>query len=137
MNTKKFLMALVAAYVFYHASGFLIHGIWLDPIYQDHAAVFRPKEQMNEMMWIFWVTSALTVTLFCFIFTRGREDRGVGEGARFGLYMGLFLMPVQAYDSYVIYPLPYELAMKWFISGMIVFVVMGMIVSLIYKPEDG
>ncbi len=136
MNTKRFLLAALAAYVVYNALGILVHQVWLDPVYKDLAAVFRPTEQMDGMMWIFYVTSAVLTLMFCFIFTRGYENRGIGEGVRYGLYMGLFLMTVQAYDSYVIYPLPYHLVLKWFISGILIFIAMGVVVSLIYKSEE-
>lgn len=136
MNTKRFLLAALAAYVVYHVFGFLTHAVWLDPVYQELADVFRPKDQMDAMSWIFFVTGAVLTLMFCFIFTRGYENRGIGEGVRYGLYMGLFLMTVQAYDSYVIYPLPYHLILKWFVSGMVMFIVMGVVVSLIYKSEE-
>lgn len=135
MNNKRFWLAFVATYVVYQALGFLIHGIWLDPVYQEYAAVFRAKEQMDDLSWVFFVTSAVTALLFCFVFTRGYENRGVGEGARFGLYMGLFFMTVQAFDSYVIYPLPYHLVLKWFLSGLLTFVLMGITTALIYRSD--
>ena len=137
MNTKRFLMAFVATYLVYHVVGYLIHEVWLDPVYKDLASVFRPKEEMDQMMWIFFVTSAVMTLMFCYIFTRGYENRGIGEGVRYGLYMGLFFMVVYAYDSYVIYPLPYHLILKWFVSGMVTFVAMGAVVSMVYKSEEG
>ncbi len=136
MNTKRFLLAFVAVYVVYQLFGYVIHEFWLDPIYKEIASVFRPKEQMDALMWVFFVTSAVLVLVFCFVYTRGCENRGIGEGVRYGLYMGLFFMVVQAYDSYVIYPLPFHLVTKWFISGMVTFVVMGVVVALIYKPAE-
>ena len=99
------------------------------------ASVFRPKAEMDQMMWIFFVTSAVLTLMFCYIFTRGYQNRGIGEGVRYGFYMGLFFMVVQAYDAYVTYPLPYHLIFKWFVSGMVVFIAMGAIVSLVYKNE--
>jgi len=136
MNTKKFWLAFVATYVVYQVFGFLTHQVWLLPVYQEIAEVFRPKEQMDSMAWIFFVTSAIVVWVFCFVFTRGYEGRGVGEGVRYGLLMGLFLMVIQAWDSFVIYPLPYHLILKWFVSGMVMFIVMGITVAMIYKPAD-
>ncbi len=137
MNMKRFAMAFVAAYLVYHVFGYLIHEIWLEPVYKDLASIFRPKDQMDQMMWIFFVTSAVLTFMFCYIFTRGYQNRGIGEGVRYGLYMGLFIMVVQAYDSYVIYPLPYHLILKWFVSGMVIFITMGAVVSLVYKNEEG
>jgi len=46
------------------------------------------------------------------------EGKGLAEGARYGVIIGLFFGISQAYDSYVIYPIPYSLALKWFLSGL-------------------
>lgn len=135
MNTRRFFLAFLATYVVYQATGFLIHGLWLDPVYVSLADVFRPREQMDTMMWMMSVSSAVMVGAFCYIFTRGYENRGIGEGVRFGVIMGLFFIVVQAFDAYVVYPLPMSLAVKWFAAGMAQFIVMGIVVSLIYKSE--
>ena len=73
--------------------------------------------------------------MFCFIFTIGYRNRGVGEGIRYGIYMGLFFAVMQAFDPWVIYPLPLGLALNWFLSSMAMFIVMGIILALIYKPK--
>ena len=80
MNTKRFLMAFVATYLVYHVVGYLIHEVWLDPVYKDLASVFRPEEEMNQMMWIFFVTNA-DVTTRIFENADHRIEIGFGEGA--------------------------------------------------------
>ena len=57
-----------------------------------------------------------------------------GEGARYGAIIGLFFGISQSYDSYVIYPIPYSLALKWFLSGLAVCVVLGIVAAAVYKP---
>jgi len=34
----------------------------------------------------------------------------------------------------VIYPIPYSLALKWFLSGLAVCVVLGIVAAAVYKP---
>lgn len=136
INSKKFWLAFLVVYVVYQFAGFLIHAVWLDPVYESLVGVFRSEEEMNPMSWVFFVTSLVMVFFFCFMFTRGYENKGIGEGARYGLYMGLFFMTVQAFDAYVIYPLPYSLVFKWFASGLGLFIVMGIVMALVYKPAD-
>ena len=43
-------------------------------------------------------------------------------------------LTVQAFDAYVVYPLPYALILKWFLSGMVSFVVMGAVLAAVYRP---
>jgi hypothetical protein len=49
--------------------------------------------------------------LSCFIFTKGYEGNGIGEGVRFGLLIGLFMFIPMAIDQFVVYPITGELAM--------------------------
>jgi hypothetical protein len=40
-----------------------------------------------------------------------------------------------AWDAYVVYPIPHTLALKWFVSGMVVWTALGVVMALVYKPE--
>ena len=132
---KRFWMAFAACYVVLHALGFLIHGILLDSSYQAQAAVFRPKAEMDSMFWIMFVNSAIYLWVFCYVFTKGYENKGFMEGVRYGALMGLLISVMGAYDAYVVYPLPYSLALKWFVSGMVTWTVLGVVMALVYKPD--
>jgi ABC-type multidrug transport system permease subunit len=134
MLGKRFWLAFVAVYVVSQVLSFVIHSVWLDPLYAGLVGVFRSEEEMIPLTWVFFATSMVMVFFFCFIFTRGYENKGIGEGVRYGIYMGLFFMTVQAFDAYVVYPLPYGLILKWFLSGMVSFVVMGTVLAAVYRP---
>ena len=136
MLGKRFWLAVLAVYVAAQAMNFVIHSVWLDPIYSSLIGVFRTEEEMIPLTWVFFVTSLVMVFFFCFIFTRGYENRGIGEGVRYGIYMGLFCMTVQAFDAYVVYPLPYGLILNWFLFGMFSFVVMGIVLAVVYRPAE-
>jgi hypothetical protein len=89
------------------------------------------------MMWMMMCGSILYMFLFCYIFTRGYEGKGIGEGVRYGLLMGLFLSIPSAVDQYVVYPLTANLAVIWFVTGVIVFMILGAVFAAIYKPSSG
>jgi len=40
-----------------------------------------------------------------------------------------------AYDSYVVYPIPYSMALKWFVTGMAYWLILGAVLAAIYKPD--
>jgi hypothetical protein len=128
-------MAFAACYVVLHALGFLIHGVLLDSSYQAQAAVFRPKAEMDGMMWMMFVNSAIYLWVFCYVFTKGYENKGLMEGVRYGVLMGLLISVMGAWDAYVVYPIPHTLALKWFVSGMVVWTALGVVMALVYKPE--
>ena len=87
-------------------------------------------------MWILYLTGTIFSLLFVYIFTKGYEGKGIAEGAKYGLIIGLFVSLTGSYSQYVVYPLPYSLALKWFLYGTIELIVAGIVVALIYKPAE-
>lgn len=131
---KTFWIGFVVVFVVAQVLGYLIHEVWLASTYQSLAAAFRPRAEMTDMMWMMMVGSVFTLFLFCYIFTKGYEGKGVGEGARYGLLMGLFYSIPMSVDQFVIYPLTAELAATWLITGVIMFMILGAVFAAIYKP---
>lgn len=132
---KKLLIPFIAVYVTAQVMGYLIHQVWLSPIYGSLADVWRPEADMMSKTWIMFITAAFYCFFFVYVFARGHEGKGIGEGVRYGIIIGLFFGVVQSYDWYVILPIPYSLALKWFLAGMVQTIVMGVVAALTYKPE--
>ena len=135
MKNKTFWIGFVVVYVTLQAIGFVVHGVLMNDTYEALAAVFRPKEQMDSMMWIMMISAAVVVFVFCYVFTQGREGTGVMEGVRYGTLMGLFLGLPTSIDAYVIYPITQELAAVWFITAVVSMMIAGAVFSVIYKPS--
>ena len=135
MNNKTFWFGWVAVYVAMQAIGFVIHGVLMTDAYNEMGDVFRPQEVIDSMMGIMLVSSAVGLFLFCYIFTKGYEGKGIMEGVRYGALMGLFLGIPTSIDAYVIYPITQELAMIWLASSVIGLAIGGAVFAAIYKPE--
>ena len=135
MKNKTFWMGFVVVFIVMQAIGFLIHGVMLDDMYQALAASFRPKEQMDAMMLIMILSGTAVLFLFCYIYTKGYEGKGIVEGVRYGALMGLFLAFPTSIDAYVIYPLTQELAVIWFVTTVVGMMIAGAVFAAIYKPS--
>ena len=134
MNTKKFLLASLAVFVTLQLLDFVIHSLLLGSVYNSIQDVFRPD--MMDKMWIMYLTGAIFSLLFVYIFSKGYEGKGIAEGAKYGLIIGLVVHLVGSYNQYVVYPLPYSLALKWFLYGTIELILAGIVAALIYKPSE-
>ena len=130
MYNKTFWLGFVAIYVVWQILGYLIHNVLLVPHYSLLTDVFRPELKTSLM----FVSSALYLYLFCRIFVGGYEGRGIGEGVRFGLLIGLFMSVPMALDQYAVYPITAALAVWWFVTGVISWVIVGAIFAAIYRP---
>lgn len=136
MNLKRFSIAAILVYVVYQILSFVIHEVILVATYQSLADVWRPEADMHSKQWIFFLTGAIWALFFTCIYTKGYEGKGVMEGVRYGLWIGLFISIPRAYEEYVVYSIPYSLALKWFIYGTLQAMICGAVLALSYKPEQ-
>ncbi len=135
MNVKRFAAACVAVYVVHQVCEFLVHVVWLGGTYKDLAHVWRPEDELMSLYWVMYVSNIFYAVVFCFIFVRGYENRGIAEGVRYGALVGLLMSIPMAFASYSIYPIPFSLAVKWLLSGIAIAIVEGIVVASIYRPK--
>src|SRR4030067_2138742 len=113
MNVKRFIIASVVVYIVVQVLDFIIHGLILADTYKTLANVWRPD--MMSLIWIFYVAGLVFAVLFVYIFIKGYEGKGILEGVRFGIIIGLFMNVIGMFGQYVMYPIPFSLTIQWFI----------------------
>ena len=135
MTNKTFWIGFVVVYVVMQVLGFLVHGVLLSDMYEGLASIFRPESEMMDMMWMMYVSGAVTVFMFCYIFTKGYEGKGVMEGVRYGVLVSFLMAGAWTIDPHVIFPLPANVASAWLLSGFVSMMIAGGIFAAIYKPD--
>lgn len=129
---KKLWVGFIAVYVGMVVTNLAIHVGLLASAYHSEEMMKLMRPESEAKTWIYFVTSAIISFFFTLIFSKGYERKGIGEGVRYGLYVGLLMATPMAYDSYASYPLPYSLALQWFIYGTIQYIILGVIVAMVY-----
>jgi hypothetical protein len=134
MNTKRWLLASVAVLVVVAMLEFLIHGVLLSDLYRQTASVWRSEAEMQKMMWIFWVGMLVFAPFFALIYVKGYEKGkpGLGQGFRYGLYVGVMLSVMHSFGWYVLLPIPLALAFCWFLGILVEFIAAGVAAGLVY-----
>ena len=134
---KKLWIGFIVIFIAMAVLNMIIHGFILSSTYQtdEVSKIMRPESEMNSMMWIYYVVYIIQAFFFTFVFSKGYEGKGIMEGVRYGLYMGLLMATPMAYASYAMYPMPYSLALQWFIYGIIQYIILGVIIALVYKNK--
>ncbi|MFZ3201182.1 MAG: hypothetical protein WA175_08520 [Candidatus Acidiferrales bacterium] len=134
---KKLVPAVVLAYAWLMATGYLINGVWLMRDYMLTPDSWRPQAVMQHKFWIMWAAELLFTVMFVWIYSRGLEKKPwVGQGIRYGIVMSLLVMIPESLSEYVIYRVNHILALKWMVSGTMQFIVMGLIVAFVYKAPS-
>ncbi|MBI1803763.1 MAG: hypothetical protein HY033_03005 [Ignavibacteriae bacterium] len=129
---KKLWIGFIAVYVVMCVTNMIIHMGLLNTLYHTEAVARIMRPESDGTVWIYFVTSAIISFFFTLIFAKGREGKGIAEGVRYGLYVGLLMATPMAYNSYASYPIPYSLALQWFIYGMIQYIILGVVVAMVY-----
>ena len=130
---KKFWTGFAVVFVAMEILMFLIHGVLLSSAYQATKEVWRPD--MESLMWVYHVLAIIGAFFFTLVFSKGYEGKGVMEGVRYGLYIGIWMSVGMAYGCYAMIKIPYSLALQWFIYGVLEYVVCGVILAMVYGKQ--
>jgi len=95
--------------------------------------VWRPD--MQEKMWIFYLVTCFTSFFLTLIYSKWYTGKGIAEGIQFGVYAGFLMATPMAYSSYAMYPIPYSIAVQWFVYGMVHYLILGMALSLVFGKK--
>ncbi len=131
MNIKRFVIASIAVFVIIQAIDWLVHGVLLASWYQEIKGLWRPD--MMNFMWLMMLGCLFFSFMFVFIYVRGCEGRGLAEGARYGLLIGLLMYVSGTVGQYAMYPIPFGMAMIWLGYGVMEMVIAGLAAAAIYK----
>ena len=131
---KRVFSATLLVFLSWQALDFVIHGLILMSTYEATSQLWRPMEEMNNGLMI--VVSLIAAFTFTWIFARyfGRKTlkTGLGYGFWFGVGAGLSM----GFGSYSVMPLPFHMALTWFLSTVVQGLVAGMIVGLVLKDRQ-
>ncbi len=133
MNTKRWLLASIAVFATIGLTEYIVHSLILMDTYIATDHIWRPMAEMKTSARL--LSSLVFSLLFVFIFTKGYEGKGISEGVKYGLWMGLFVSIPKAYGLYSVLPIPYSLAIQWWIYETIQIIIYGIIAAAIYKPS--
>ncbi len=132
VNIPRFLLSVVAGFIFVFGLDFVVHQNLLVELYEQTKDLWRFEETMAEFFPLYLGHSLLLVVITGFIFTRHFEGKGVCEGLRFGAMIGV-LLALMSSCSYIWMPIPLALALGWAVSGFATGLGLGVIYSLIYR----
>jgi hypothetical protein len=136
MEMKKTLGAIVAGFIVYSGTGYLIHEIILKSAYMDTAGLWRSENAMRHRMWIMLLAQLIMIVGAVLIYNRGVEKKSwIGQGIRFGILLSA-VAPVQGFMiNYVVMPVPHTLGLHWILLGIAQMIVVALVIAGICQPK--
>lgn len=129
--SKRCALAIIAVFVAWQIMDFVIHSMILAPQYAATASLWRPEGEMK--MGLMMVVSLIGATCFCLVYDRFFATKNITTGAFYGLIFGVGVGSAMGHGTYSFMPLPYALALGWFLATVASTVVAGVIVGAIVK----
>jgi len=134
MDKKKFVLGSLTVLLAYLVFDYLVNAGILRSTYESDALRKLWRPDIADKTWILWVVNVVWAFLFSLIYVKGYEGRGgMMEGVRYGFWIGLFMAVPMAFGQYVVYPIPFQLALQWFVFGTIQSVICGAALAFVYR----
>lgn len=130
MNKQRYVISVLATFVFVFLYDFLVHGFLLGDLYRQTAQLWRSEEEYK--MPVMLMSEFGFSAVLAYIFTLNYEGKGVGEGVRFGLWIGMLLGAIEI-GKYSYMPVPIILMLSWVLAALLTGLGSGIVLSLVYK----
>jgi len=129
--SKRALIAVIVIFIAFVAMDFVLHGVILEPYYAESSDLWRPQDQM--MVWLIWVVVLVGAAAFVYVYDRFFAAKGMKTAVVYGLVFGLGSGIGMAYGTYAVMPIPYAIALGWFLGTVVEALVAGVLLGAIVK----
>lgn len=132
---KRGILAIVVLFVFWSLADYLIHGILLSSVYQATSNLWRPMAEMK--MFLIHITVFISAIIFVLIYALFFKNKGIGSGLGYGFLYGLGSGISMGYGTYAVLPIPYKMALIWFMGTLIEATLGGLLLGLLLSNKTG
>ena len=89
-------------------------------------------------MWVMHVAVLISTAAFVFIYAALVANKTVRSGIGYGLLFGVGVGAGMGYGTYAVMPIPYSMALTWFLGTVVEAAVGGLLVGLImnWRPSS-
>ena len=128
---KRVILAILVVFVLWSVLDFVVHGLILAPAYQKTASLWRPMGEMKTGLYYLTVliSAIVFVSLYALFFAR----RGVWTALAYGFIFGLGAGISMGYGTYSFMPIPYHMALTWFLGTLAKITLGGICLGLIVR----
>lgn len=135
MNVNRYVIGSIVVFVYLFVIEWLFHGVIMNSWYQENLSLMRSRADAGSFA-VWMILGFLVLAFgFCYVFTKGYENKGLAEGIRYGLYVAFAFSISMTLVNYSVFPWPAKWVIAWIIGGIIIMVLAGLIFAAIYRPR--
>ena len=125
------LIAFVAVFIAWFVMDFLIHGVMLRSTYEATAELWRPEAEMKTGLML--IVIGIAAAAFNLTYSLLVDRKNIQNGLLYGLLTGIATGVSMGYGTYSYMPIPYHLALSWFLATVAEALVAGLLLGLILR----
>lgn len=134
MNTSRFIITFIVVFIVYMILGWILNDVILD---WEGVGGMKDPADMGAGSYILGIIGGLIFAfMFCFIFIKGYEGKGIVEGFRYGLYISLLMFLPLLFIFLGYYDYSAGITCGFVIGNIIITIILGIVAALLYKPKE-
>ncbi len=126
------IIAIIVIFIVWAALDFAMHGVILASQYEETESLWRPDAERDYP--VIYGSLGIAVIMFVAIYGFFRR-KGLWTGFFYGLFFALAAGTPMAYGAYAVMPIPYEMALTWFVGTLVKGALAGLIVGGFLKTS--
>lgn len=123
---KRVLLSGLAVFILWSLLDFIIHGLILRSAYASTPSLWRPMAEMK--MGLMYVTVFIAAMVFASLYGFV-GNKNLRTGLKFGLLYGIGVGVGMGYGTYSVMPIPYCMALTWFLGAVVEATLAGLLVG--------
>mgnify|MGYP000862480004 CR=1 FL=1 len=131
---KQIAIGSVVVFVLWAGMEWVIHGVLLKPIYMETKQLWRPQADVNQGL--YFAVTFLVGVAFTALYVKLISAKTMRNALLYGAIIGFAMGINHGYIDYVFMPIPYELALSWFLAIWAEMIIAGAALGLIIKNEN-
>lgn len=135
METKKFILTGLVVFIVMYILDYLFHGMIMQKYYKEILDLLRPEDKMLTYLPAMLLGQIIIAFGFTYIFIKGYEGRGIKEGVKFGLIIGIFFGVAPAMINYAVYKITGMIMLYYFFWYPLEGIIMGAVAAAMYTPK--
>ncbi|HKB11494.1 MAG TPA: hypothetical protein VKD69_12615 [Vicinamibacterales bacterium] len=135
MNYARIALAAAAATVFDSIFGYLVYGVLLANSFAQYPGVYRTAEAGAAYLPGMFACLFIGLLVAAFVYAKGYEGgRGVAEGLRFGVLLGVFVAAIFAGVNYATLNIGLSHSLVMAMAAFVEWTLLGGVIGLAYRP---
>ncbi len=128
---KRTLLATLAVFVLWTILDMVIHAGILGSAYAATTELWRPQEDMK--MGLMQLVVALSAFVFAYLYATVVTDKSMSKALTYGFLIGFSSGLGMGYGTYAVMPIPYHMALTWFLGTVVETTAAGALLGWILK----